>query len=122
MRTTVTEFVDQSSQRWSAPDLRSALCGLGVVVGAMPGKDGAQVPLTEDQDPFGEFGPDRQHEPFCEAVRSRLSRWDLDGSDTRASQNGVERGGPFLVGQIMAMQHQNDLPHPVLKIRGTRSG
>ena len=29
--------------------------------------------------------------------------------------------GPFLIGQIMAMQHQEDLPHPALKIRGTRS-
>jgi hypothetical protein len=29
--------------------------------------------------------------------------------------------GPFLVGQIMTMQHQKDLLHPALKIRGTRS-
>src|SRR4051794_2284608 len=29
--------------------------------------------------------------------------------------------GPLLVGQIMKMQHQKDLPHPALKIRGTRS-
>jgi hypothetical protein len=28
---------------------------------------------------------------------------------------------PFLVGQIMTMQHQKDLPHPAPKIRGTRS-
>ena len=26
-----------------------------VVVGTVPGKDGPQVPLTEDQDPVGEF-------------------------------------------------------------------
>src|SRR5215212_5215079 len=29
--------------------------------------------------------------------------------------------GPFVVGQIMTMQHAKDLPHPALKIRGTRS-
>src|SRR3954452_15688771 len=29
--------------------------------------------------------------------------------------------GPFLVGYIMTMQHQKDLLHPALKIRGTRS-
>src|SRR3954471_2345962 len=28
---------------------------------------------------------------------------------------------PFLVGQIMTMQHETDLPHPALMIRGTRS-
>ena len=28
---------------------------------------------------------------------------------------------PFLVGQIMSMQHPPGLPHPALKIRGTRS-
>ena len=28
---------------------------------------------------------------------------------------------PFLVGQIMTMQHQKGLPHPAPKIRGTRS-
>src|SRR5215217_2543544 len=28
---------------------------------------------------------------------------------------------PFVVGQIMTMQHAKDLPHPALKIRGTRS-
>jgi hypothetical protein len=29
--------------------------------------------------------------------------------------------GPFLVGQIMTMQHRLGLPHPMVKIRGTRS-
>jgi hypothetical protein len=29
--------------------------------------------------------------------------------------------GPFLIGQIMTMQHEKDLPHPTLMIRGTRS-
>ena len=29
--------------------------------------------------------------------------------------------GPFLVSQIMTMQHRLGLPHPVVKIRGTRS-
>src|SRR5690349_18043213 len=29
--------------------------------------------------------------------------------------------GPFLVGQIVSMQHRTGLPHPTLMIRGTRS-
>src|SRR6201989_2001186 len=29
--------------------------------------------------------------------------------------------GPFLVGQIVTMQHEKDLPYPALMIRGTRS-
>ena len=29
--------------------------------------------------------------------------------------------GPFVVDQIMTMQHAKDLPHPALKIRGTRA-
>src|SRR3954466_9781920 len=28
---------------------------------------------------------------------------------------------PLLIGQVMTMQHTKDLPHPALKIRGTRS-
>jgi hypothetical protein len=33
----------------------------------------AEVPLAEDQHPVCEFGADRQHEAFGEAVRPRLS-------------------------------------------------
>src|SRR3954452_13299123 len=29
--------------------------------------------------------------------------------------------GPFLVGQIMTIEHETGLPHPLIKIRGTRS-
>jgi hypothetical protein len=64
-----------------------------VVVGAVSGEDGPQVPLAEDQDAVGEFGSGGQHESFGEAVRSRTSRWDLDGVDTRAGKDGVERDG-----------------------------
>jgi hypothetical protein len=36
------------------------------------------VPLTEDQHPVGDLGPDRQHQAFGEAVRPRTPRRDLD--------------------------------------------
>ena len=52
-----------------------------VVVGAVAGEDGPQVPLTEDQDAVGEFGSGGQDEAFGVAVRSRAARWDLDGVD-----------------------------------------
>ena len=42
-----------------------------VVVGAVPGEDGPQVPVTEDQDAVGEFGSGGQDESFGEAVRPR---------------------------------------------------
>jgi hypothetical protein len=42
-------------------------------VGGVHGKHLAQVPLSEDQHPIGQFGADRQHEAFGEAVRPRLS-------------------------------------------------
>src|SRR6185312_12996083 len=29
--------------------------------------------------------------------------------------------GPFLVGQIMTIEHETGLPHPLIKIHGTRS-
>jgi hypothetical protein len=32
-----------------------------------------QVPLIEDQQAVGEFGPDRTHEPFDKTGRPRLS-------------------------------------------------
>src|SRR6478609_7949984 len=63
-----------------------------VVVGAELGEDGPQVPLAEDQDAVGELGSGGQHEAFGEAVRARTSRWDLDGVDPGAGQDGVERG------------------------------
>src|SRR3954447_26342608 len=31
------------------------------------------------------------------------------------------QSGPFLVGQIMTIEHETGLPHPLIKIRGTRS-
>ena len=63
----------------------------GVVVGGVPGKHPAQVPLTEDQYPVGDLGPDGQHEAFGEAVRPRAPRRDLDHFDSRIGQHGVER-------------------------------
>ena len=62
-----------------------------VVVGAVLGEDGPQVPFAEDQDAVGEFGSGGQDEAFGEAVRSRTSRWDLHGVDAGAGQDGVER-------------------------------
>ena len=44
-----------------------------VVVGAVLGEDGPQVPLAEDQDAVGELGSDGPDEAFGEAVRPRLS-------------------------------------------------
>jgi hypothetical protein len=64
-----------------------------VVVGAVLGKDGPQVPLTEDQDAVGEFGSGCQDESFGEAVRSRAARRDLHGVDARVGQGSVERRG-----------------------------
>jgi hypothetical protein len=64
-----------------------------VVMGAVLGKDGPQVPFTEDQGAVGEFGSGCQYESFGEAVRSRAARRDLDGVDARAGQDGVERCG-----------------------------
>ena len=64
-----------------------------VVMGAVLGKDGPQVPLSEDQDAVGEFGSGREYESFGEAVRSRASRRDFHGVDARTGQDSVERRG-----------------------------
>jgi hypothetical protein len=64
-----------------------------VVVSAVAGKDGPQVPLTEDQDPVGEFGSGGQHESFGEAVRPWTPRRDLHGVDPGVSHDSIERGG-----------------------------
>jgi hypothetical protein len=61
-----------------------------VVMGAVLGKDGPQVPLTEDQDAVGEFGSGCQDESFGEAVRSRTSRRNLHGVDARVGQDAVD--------------------------------
>ena len=45
-----------------------------VVVGAVGGKYGPQVPLAEDQDAVGEFGSGCADESFGEAVCSRTAR------------------------------------------------
>jgi hypothetical protein len=52
-----------------------------VVVGAVLGQYGPQVPLTEDQDAVGEFGSGGQYESFGEAVCSRTLRRDLHVAD-----------------------------------------
>ncbi len=64
-----------------------------VVVGAVPGKNGLQVSLAEDQDAVGEFGSGCADESFGEAVCSRTARWDLQGVDVGAGQDRVERCG-----------------------------
>ena len=64
-----------------------------VVLNAVPGKDGPQVPLTEDQDPVGDFGPDGQHESFGEAVRPRTPGRNPHGIDAGAGQDAVEDSG-----------------------------
>jgi len=53
-----------------------------VVVGAVAGEDGPQVPLAEDQDAVGEFGSGGQHEAFGEAVRPGTARRDARYSGT----------------------------------------
>jgi len=60
-------------------------------MGGIHGKHLAEVPLTEDQHPVGDLGPDRQHEAFREAVRARTPRRDLHHLDTRVRHDRVER-------------------------------
>jgi hypothetical protein len=64
-----------------------------VVVGAVSREDASQVPFAEDQYAVGELGSGGQDEAFGVAVRSRAARWDLDGVDPGAGEDGVERGG-----------------------------
>src|SRR5262245_22751295 len=64
-----------------------------VVLSAIAGEHGPQVPFTEDQDAVGEFGSDGQDESFGKAVRARTLRRDLDGVDPGAGQDAVEGGG-----------------------------
>jgi len=63
----------------------------GVVVGGVPGKHPAQVPLTEDQHPVGDLGSHCQDEAFGEAVRARTPRRNLDHVDTCVRHDCVER-------------------------------
>jgi len=49
---------------------------LRVVVPGILGKHPAKVALTEDQHPVGQFGSDRQHKTFGEAIRPRATRRD----------------------------------------------
>jgi len=65
-----------------------------VVVSAVPGKGGPQVPFAEDQDAVGEFSQDGQDESFGEAVRSRTSGRDLYGVDPRTGHDRIERTRP----------------------------
>jgi hypothetical protein len=58
---------------WRAKPQRS-MWPAAVVVGAVPGKDGPQVALAEDQDAVSELGSGGQDEAFGEAVRSGISR------------------------------------------------
>jgi hypothetical protein len=58
---------------WRAK-LQRSMWPPAVVVGAVPGKDGPQVALAEDQDAVSELGSGGQDEAFGEAVRSGISR------------------------------------------------
>jgi hypothetical protein len=65
-----------------------------VVMGAVLGKDGPQVPFTEDQDAVGEFGSGCQRESLGRAVRSRAARRSLGiftASMRRPGQRGTTR-------------------------------
>ena len=82
--------VDQPAEDWSTADpaidrlgdrrlrarwtqLEGSMRPLSVVVRGVLGQHPAEVPLSEDQHPVGEFGAECQYEAFGEAVRSRGS-------------------------------------------------
>jgi hypothetical protein len=52
-----------------------------------------QVPLTEDQHMFGQFGWEGAEEPFGETVRSRTARRNPDYRDAHIGEDGVEGCG-----------------------------
>src|SRR3954454_24546702 len=54
-------------RRGKGPQQRD-LAAQPILLVGVHGKHLAQVPLTEDQHPVGDLGPDRQHEAFSEAV------------------------------------------------------
>ncbi|ABD11461.1 hypothetical protein CgIS1_20065 [Frankia sp. CgS1] len=60
-----------------------------VVVPCVLGQGNAKVPLTEDQHPVGDLGPDRADEPFRVGVRPQGSGWDLDGGDAGVGERGA---------------------------------
>jgi hypothetical protein len=60
-------------------------------VGGVPGEHLAQLPLTEEQHPVGDLGPDGQHEAFGETVRPRTPRRNPERLDTGIDQYRVER-------------------------------
>ena len=65
--------------RGKGPQQRD-LAAQPILLGGIPAKNLAQMPLTEDQHPVGDLGSDGQHEAFGEAVRPRTPRRDLDHS------------------------------------------
>ena len=69
---TTKVLIRRRDTRFSAPTGRRAS---PVVVGAVSGEDGPQVPVPEDQDAVGDFGTDGQDEAFGEAVRPRTLQW-----------------------------------------------
>ncbi len=100
-------LVDQSSEDTSAPDpllveiwggmigawreqLPRTMWPPAVVVSAVLGKDGPQVPFTEEQDAVGELGAGCQHESFGEPVRLRTPRWNRHGVGARVGEYVVE--------------------------------
>jgi len=55
------------------------------------------VPLTEDQHPVGDLGPNGSDEPLRVGVRPRSPGWDLDGGEAGAGHDRVERRGELPV-------------------------
>src|ERR1017187_5133229 len=55
-------------------ELAAAMGTTSVVVGLVLGQDCPQMPLAEDQNPVGDLGPGREHEPLRIGIRARADR------------------------------------------------
>jgi hypothetical protein len=64
-----------------------------VVVPGVLVQHSAQVWLTEDQHPVGQFGADGEHEPLGVGVRPRTAGRDLHDGDAGVGEDRVEAGG-----------------------------
>jgi len=60
-----------------------------VVVADVLGEHRMQVPLTKDQHAVGAFCSEGAHEPFGEAVRSRVTRRNPHHVDTGVGQDSI---------------------------------
>ena len=98
-----------------------------VVVGAVAGEDGPQLPLTEDQDAVGELGSGGPDEAFGVAVRPRAAWRDLYGVDSGAGKDGVEGCGELAGavadeeveagGVVVEVDRSRSCRHPVVDCR-----